>query len=249
MEFKTHFARRTAAVALSLLTAASGCSSDPTPTPPAPDAAIVDVPEDTFIGTGNLVLAWTVHGMPAAMGCAEAGGVSVRFPANFVQFPQDTTVPCAQGELRIMDTGATLAAISAELLDASGNVIHSFVTEANVMAGQTTTASIRFEPAGRLLIRWRINDMTPSAQCAAVNAQAVQFRVQRSPPTARTCTSGSVTVNNVQVGPVNITGELVFNSGDRRPWPTIKTMADIVSGEVTTAEVNFDGVATTMMMP
>lgn len=248
MELSTPFARRGAALALSLLTAASGCGSDPPSTPPPVDAAVVDVPEDTFIGTGNLVLAWTVHGMPAAMGCADAGGVSVRFPANFVQFPQDTTVPCTQGELRIMDTGATLAAISAELLDSSGNVIHSFVTEANVMAGQTTTANIRFEPAGRLLLRWRINDMAPSTQCSMVNAQAVQFRVQRSPPTARACTAGSVTVNNVQVGPVNITGELVFNNGDRRPWPTIKTMGDVVSGEVTTVEVNFDGVAPAMMM-
>jgi hypothetical protein len=247
MELRSLAARRAPALVLASLTAASGCSSDPVAAPRDAAVEIEEVPEDVFIGTGNLVLAWTVHGMPAATGCAAAGGVRVRFPANFVQFPQDTTVPCEQGELRINDTGATLAAISAELLDASGTVIHSFVTEANVVAGQTSTANIRFEPAGRLLIRWTINGMSPSAQCAAVNAAQAQFRVQRSPPTARVCTGGSVTVNNVQVGPVNITGELVFNMGDRRPWPTVKSTADVISGEVTTAEVNFDAAPAMMM--
>ncbi len=247
MELWSLSARRASAIALSFLTAAAGCSSDPVVTPR--DAAVVDVmePEDTFIGTGNLVLAWTVRGMPAATGCAAAGGVSVRFPANFVQFPQDTTVPCEQGELRIKNTGATLAAISAELLDASGNVIHSFVTDANVVAGQTSTANIRFEPAGRLLIRWRINERSPSSECAATSAVQAQFRVQRSPPTARACTGGSVTVNNVQVGPVNIVGELVINAMPARPWPTINTMADVVSGEITTVDVNFEAQSTTMM--
>jgi hypothetical protein len=248
MELRSLFARRASALALSFLTALAGCSSDPQPAPPVDAAVDVPVaPEDVFIGTGNLVLAWTVRGMPAATGCAVAGGVRVRFPANFVQFPQDTTVPCEQGELRIENTGATLAAISAELLDASGNVIHSFVTEANVRAGQTSTANIRFEPAGRLLIRWTINGMPAAMQCATVNAAQAQFRVQRSAPTARTCTAGSVTVSNVQVGPVNITGELVFNNGDRRPWPTIKTTGDVVSGEVSPVEVDFTASPAPMM--
>ncbi len=246
MELWSLSARRASAIALSFLTAAAGCSSGTTP--PPPDVIVIDVPkpEDTFIGTGNLVLAWTVHGMPAATGCAAAGGVRVRFPANFVQFPQDTTVPCEQGELRINETGATLAAISAELLDASGNVVHAFVTDANVVAGQTSTANIRFEPAGRLLIRWRINDRSPSSECAATSAVQAQFRVQRSPPTARTCTGGSVTVNNVQVGPVNIVGELVINAMPMRPWPTITTTADVVSGEITPVDVNFEAQSTTM---
>ncbi len=249
MMSRSPLARGAAACALSLLTLVAGCSSDPPP-PTVFDAGFdaPEEPEDVFIGTGNLVLAWTVRGMPAATGCAAAGGVSVRFPANFVQFMQDTTVPCEQGELRINDTAATLAAVTAELLDAQGMVVHTFVVEANVMAGQTTTANIRFEPEGRLLIRWRINDMPPSSECAMVNARATQFRVQRAVPMARTCTSGSMTLPSVQVGPVHITGELVFNQGDMRPWPSIDTTADVTSGETSVVEVNFENVAHTMMM-
>jgi len=243
MEFRSLFVRRASALALSLLTLAAGCSDPPVVVPydAPPDNPVV--PEDVFIGTGNLVLAWTVRGMAPATGCAEAGGVSVRFPANFVQFMQDTTVPCTQGELRINDTAATLAAVTAELLDASGNVVHSFVVEANVMAGQTTTANIRFEPAGRLRITWTINGNRPATECAVVNARATQFRVQRAVPMAAACAAGSMTLSNVQVGPVNLTGELVFNSGDRRPWPTTKSMADVTSGATTTVEVDFMAMA------
>ncbi len=241
--------RRVSALCLSLLTAvaSTGCSSDPAPQPVA-DAAVdtMPEPEDVFIGTGSLVLTWTVNGMPAAQGCAAAGGVSVRFPANFVQFMQDTTVPCTQGEYRIPDTAATLAAVTAELLDASNNPIYTFVTETTVRARQTTNAAIRFEPPGRLQIRWTINGMAPSAECGLVNARATQFRVQRASPMARNCTAGTMTLGNVQVGPVGLTGELVFNTGDRRPWVLVKSTAEVNSNELTIVDVDF-AAARTMM--
>jgi hypothetical protein len=214
------------------------------------DAAVdvVDVQEETFIGTGSLVLEWTVRGMPAATGCAVAGGVSVRFPANFVQFMQDTTVPCEQGTLRLPDTAATLAAVTAELLDASGTIIHRFTVESNVAAGRENRAVIRFEREGRLTIRWTINGEAPGTQCTTVNGYAVNVSVQRSAPMNLRCAARTVTFSNVQVGPVTAVGTLYFNMMDRRPPVTINGTAEITSGATSTVDLDFEAQAV-MMAP
>lgn len=229
---------------------AAGCSG-PTNTTIPYDAAVdvkPDVPEDVFIGTGNLRLTWTVLGMPAAAGCAAAGGVSVRFPANFVQFAQDTTVPCTRGELVIMDTAATLAAITAELLNANGEVIRTFIAEVNVRPGMTNAAAIRFEPPGRLQVRWTINGMPARTECGMVNGSQVQFFIQRSRPFAAPCNAGTVVIPNVQVGPISLESVLAFNMGDRRSWPRVNGMAEINSEQTTTTEVDFEAMRA-MMMP
>lgn len=230
-------ARTAAALLLAL---AAGCSSTPAP---APADAAVDAPEappeDTFIGNGNLVLAWTVRGMPPAMGCAAADAVSVRFPANFIQFMQDTTVPCTQGEYRIDNTLASLAAINAELLDSGGNVIHRYTAEAAVMAGQTTNTAIRFEPPGRLQVNWTINGESPATTCSMVDAMGVVVEAQFVQGNqSRRCPGSSVTFPSVQVGPVRVTGTLVFNG--RQTARRVTAMADVPSGATGTVDLAFE---------
>lgn len=221
------------ALALSL-----GCSSPPqqVPVEAGVDAA-PDVKPDVFVGTGNLVLAWTVRGMPPATGCAAAGATSVRFPANFIQFMQDTTVPCTQGEMRLNDTLASLAAITAELIDANGTVIHNYVAEATVMAGQTAMVPVRFEPPGSLRVRWTLNGQSPGPMCEAAMLMGVSVEVRP----VRTnmgigCAGPSTVFRNLQVGSARVVGTLVNRAGRQVAMATGE--ADIVSATV--AELTLD---------
>lgn len=207
--------RRTLPPMLAVLLAA--CSSNNTIT--VADAAVEvaeDVPKDTFIGTGNVVFRWTVLGMPPDMGCAAAGATSVRFPANFLQFPQEVTVPCTQGEYRLDNTIAGMIGITPELIDGSGNVIRRYTVETVVMAGQTSMADVRFEPPGSLRVRWTVNGASPTMACGDINAMGVRFSVQRASRTMDSvCPSGpSVTFSNLQVGPTQVTGTIYFNRPD-----------------------------------
>lgn len=220
------------------LALALGCSASSSP-PPAEAGvdAEPDVKGDVFVGTGNLVLAWTVRGMPPATGCAAAGATSVRFPANFVQFTQDTTVPCTQGEVRLNDTMASLAAITAELVDGSGAVIHTFIAEANVAAGQTTTVPVRFEAPGSLRVRWTLNGEAPATMCEAGMVMGASFEVRPVRSTRGAgCASPSVAFTGLQVGTARVVGTLVSN--DRRAIGTAMGEAEVVSGA--TAEVTLD---------
>lgn len=235
---------RARSLPFALLAFCLGCS---TPPPPVPVEAGVDaepdVKPDVFVGTGNLVLTWTVRGMPPAMGCAAAGAASVRFPANFVQFPQDTVVPCTQGEVRINDTGASLAAITGELLDAGGTTIHTYVAEATVMAGETTTVPLRFEAPGSLRVRWTINGESASANCAAVTGYGVSLDARPVDPRpssmrgAYQCRAGAYTFSNFQVGAARISARLFSME---RNLASAMGEAEVTSGATTTLELNFD---------
>lgn len=224
-----------------VLLAASCSAQGPGGTAPVDAGSdIVDTkPEDAFIGTGNLVLAWTVRGEPPETGCAAAGAVSVRFPANFVQFPQDTTVPCTQGRYEINNTNASQAAITAELLDAAGTVLHTYVAEATVMAGQTTTTDVRFEAPGSLRVQWTINGASPANVCGMVGAMGVQVEVQRvRSPMSRTCSGNSVTFRNLQVGATRVTGVLVSTMS--RSLQQVMGSADVPSGGTGTVDLAFE---------
>jgi len=230
----------TRSLAFALLALTLGCSANNTPTPvEAGVDAAPDVEKDVFIGTGNLVLAWTVRGMPPATGCAAAGAASVRFPANFVQFTQDTVVPCTQGEMRIPDTMASLAAITAELIDASGTVIHSYLAEASVMAGQTTTVPVRFEAPGSLRVRWTLNGGAPGPMCEGAMVMGVNFE---SRPVRTTmgagCASPSATFRNLQVGAARVVGTLI--SSERRGIGMAMGDAEITSGATTEITLDFE---------
>lgn len=216
-----------------------GCSSN---TPTAPTEAGVDAAPDAnpdvFIGTGNLVLTWTVRGMPPATGCAAAGGTSVRFPANFIQFTQDTTVPCTQGEIRLDNTLASLAAITAELLDGNGSTIHTYVAEANVMANQTTTVPVRFETPGTLRVRWTLNGEAPGPACMDAMVMGVSFEVRPVRTTGGAgCASPVATFRNVQVGQARVVGTLV--SSDRRAIGMAMGEVEINSGAVSELTLDF----------
>jgi hypothetical protein len=228
------------ALPFALLALSLGCSSNNnTGTPEAGVDAAPDVEKDVFIGTGNLVLAWTVRGMPPATGCAAAGATSVRFPANFVQFTQDTVVPCTQGEMRIPDTMASLAAITAELIDGSGTVIHSYLAEANVMANKTTTVPVRFEAPGSLRVRWTLNGGAPAPMCEGAMVMGVSFE-SRPVRTTRSagCASPSAVFTNLQVGAARVVGTLI--SSERRAIGTAMADAEIVSGATTEVTLDFE---------
>lgn len=187
---------------------------------------------------GNLVLAWTVRGMPPATGCAAAGATSVRFPANFVQFTQDTVVPCTQGEMRISDTMASQAAITAELLDASNAVIHTYIAEATVTANQTTTVPVRFEAPGALRVRWTLNGEAPASMCEGAMVMGVSFESRPVRTTLSAgCASPVVTFRNLQVGAARVVGTLI--SSERRAIGTASADAEIVSGATTDVTLDF----------
>jgi hypothetical protein len=223
-----------------LLALTLGCSANNTPAPvEAGVDAEPDVEKDVFIGTGNLVLAWTVRGMPPATGCAAAGAASVRFPANFVQFTQDTVVPCTQGEVRINDTMASLAAITGELIDSSGAVIHTYIAEANVMANQTTMVPVRFEAPGSLRVRWTLNGGSPGPMCAGAMVMGVSFESRPVRTTLGSgCGSPTALFSNLQVGQARVVGTLI--SSERRAIGTAMGDVEITSGATTNLTLDFE---------
>ena len=230
------------ALPFALLALSLGCSANNTPPPDAAVAAeaSVDVEKaEVFNGRGTLVYTWTVRGMPPATGCAAAGATSVRFAADGFLFSQKTVVPCTQGELRINEAMLVQGGITADLIDASGTVIHTYLAETNVTANETTTVPVRFEAPGSLRVRWTLNGGSPGPMCAGAMVMGVSFE-SRPVRTTRSagCASPSAVFTNLQVGAARVVGTLI--SSERRAIGTAMADAEIVSGATTEVTLDFE---------
>lgn len=236
---------RTAGCVVSALALSLGCSSEATPT--ATDAGVDahdagDVP--AFIGPGNLVVTWTVNGMPAADACAMADGANV---ALQLSFGGQVTVPCTAGRHEAMSLPAGNYNVGANLLRADNTPVYQYNVEANVVSDQTTTVNIDFVPPGRLRVRWTINGNAPGASngCAAVGGYGVRLRTRRQADRTVACNSSAVNYTSMQPGDYEVEGVLFNQMG--RGIQTLTQTGTVPSGEI--GELNFEFTAAELIMP
>ncbi|MEZ4406588.1 MAG: hypothetical protein R3A52_08945 [Polyangiales bacterium] len=200
-----------------------------------------DVP--AFIGPGNLVVTWTVNGMPAADACAMADGANV---ALQLSFGGQTTLPCTAGRHEAMNLPAGTYNIGADLLRADNSPVYQYNVEANVVSDQTTTVNVDFVPPGRLRVRWTINGNSPNASdgCAAVGGYGVQLRARRQADRTVACGAGTANYTSLQPGDYEVEGVL-FNQMVAHPGP--HQTGAVPSGAI--GELLFEFTAPELMMP
>lgn len=229
---------------MALALAASGCSSNNNTADAAPveDAGedVLDEPKD-LAGQGTVHVTWTVNGMPAADGCAAMSAQSVGLQV-YIGSPVD--VPCTDGTYTATDIPASQLTVSAKLKGAGGSTILDYGETIQVRPRQTTDVNIDFSPTGSLRVRWTINGMAASAECARVNGFAVVLTGQRnhgrslstssmvcapgSTNCGYTCRAGSYNFGAVQPGTYNVEGRLFVGT---------QSMNRSVSSAMGTAEI------------
>lgn len=191
------------------LTACSSSSPSTGPTDAEVDAGDQDivVVDESLTGYGTVVVTWTVNGMPPATGCAAAGAENVRLQ---VFFGRPETVPCTQGRYEARMVSASALNVSADLLRADGTPIYQYNIEANVRGNQTTDVVVPFEPPGNLRVRWTVNGMPASTECANVGGVDVRFQGRRliAPARPPACRNGTYTFQNLQPGDWTVEGTL-----------------------------------------
>lgn len=169
-----------------------------------PDIVVIDSP---VAGFGNVVVTWTVNGMPPATGCAAAGAANVRLQ---VFFGRPETVPCTQGRFEAQNVSASTLNIGADLLRADGTAIYQYNLETTVQGGQTANVNVPFEPPGNLRVTWTVNGLPPAQECTNVGGFDVRLQGRRlmAPSRPPTCRSGAYTFQNVQPGDWTVEGTL-----------------------------------------
>lgn len=226
---------------LSTLFALAACSSN-SPAPPqdaqTDTGAVTDASDvKVFVGPGTLHLTWTVHGMPPAMGCAVANGMTVRIQPGFAL---PTEIPCTTGEFTLPGAMAGQYGIGADLLGADGMPIYRYVAPVNVRSNQTTDNNIAFDPPGSLAIRWTINGGAARAGCASVGGVDVRVKINNIDQRQVTqCTAGRAVFSNLQ--PTSHRLEVTLTRQADRPG--FVTNLRTVNGEATVASgasVDFD---------
>lgn len=224
----------------------SACSSSPTSTPMDDAGAAADVQDivmvdETLSGFGNVVVTWTVNGMPPAMGCAAAGAQSVRLQ---VFFGRPETVPCTQGRFEARMVSASVLNVGADLLRADGSVIYQYNIESTVRGNQTTEVNVPFEPPGSLRVTWTVNGLPPSQECANVGGYDVRLQGRRlvAPMRPPTCRAGVYTFSNVQPGDWEVEGTLTVLASPTtvRGVSTQRGSASVPSGGAGEVELAFE---------
>lgn len=235
---------------LALLSTALCCSAVLScSTPPAtnntvdageqPDIVEAGAPEVITAGFGNVLVTWTVNGMPPETGCAAAGAANVRLQ---VYFGRPETVPCTQGRFEARQVSATVLNVGADLLRADGSAIYAYNIETTVQANQTNNVTVPFEPTGSLRVRWTVNGQPASAECANVGGYDVRLEGRRLTAPARppTCRAGQYTFSGLQPGEWAVSADLT-----RLRTPTMLARLTSANGSATvpsggTGEVALD---------
>lgn len=224
-------------VALAACSGTSNTSStDDAGADTGPDIEIVDSPAAGF---GDVVVTWTVNGMPPAAGCAAAGAANVRLQ---VFFGRPETLPCTQGTFTATRVSATTLNVGADLLRADGSTIYAYNVETTVVANQSNNVVVPFEPQGSLRVRWTINGQPAATECANVGGVDVRLSGRRiTNPPVRSCRTGQTTVTGLQPGEYSIEAMLtkMQSATTVTGLNTQRGTATVLSGQVVDLDVDF----------